>query len=1146
MSEVPDPSQGPYDAKRSDLLASQSSGWSSSGPWPIERAIEQLGGIPEEARTEILLDLIMQEVDLRRQNGETPTLQEYQLRFPTLAEQLRIQWHVDQILGPILEPTPGESTLAESSNNTRESSNSPIKIDRYEFIQQIGRGGIGVVYEVFDNVMKRRVALKRLKAGEDASPEEWDRLRAECQAISAARSPRVVEVYDFDIVNDQPYMTMELCRGGSLAKRIRGNPIDPKQAAQVGMQLCEALAVAHERRIIHRDLKPDNVLLDNDSDWSIKVADFGLAKFLDSNQHATQTGSVLGTPIYMAPEQAFGNAKHAGPEVDVYSIGAILYECLTGSPPFRGVTLAETLEHVRLHEPALVRNLAPSVPIDIETLVHKCLQKDPKRRYPSIRELSQDLDRFLHDQPILARRVSAAEKFWRVCKRNPQTTGLVATVLAMMVFSIVILVTLNFKITGQRTELQQLVVQKEKALTEKNDALNERQSALTLANESERMARRRAYAAQIGLANEALFQNQAARAETLFQNASQIPGIDELQGIEWWLIKNRLEMGMKSEFQSQDFELTSISADPQGQIWLAVGGGRDAGNIMVCSSQTGEVLFQDKVSSIINGCAIHPISGSLYLALGNGLLLRFGSDFKLQDSEQLSILCRSLAVSSDGQWMAVGGDQGELLIRNLQNGQSTVLSNAHKGPILFCFFNRSATCVFTSVAWGGEKKFSRKWDLRQWPPEQADEFPDVTLHDVNREETLLVGTDWGKLVVIENNPGKVVRSKDISTGPIANALFADEKTILAATRSDREVRRLAIDSLETIQNYSMPHQVMGLTYHPPTRTFAACDSKAVVRIWGLDNTRPEMVRKSGNLRLAEFIEDGHRLFMGSPTTHSEIWDPEEDKVETLNELQHVLTVSEDGQTVVRVLDGARMSRFAAEKRGGKSIAEIDLQGTLYDRSFALSSTGRWLALRVESRAIQVFDLNASNKPVFEIPALAYSVAFSPDERYLVAACQGGVVTRFDLQSGRSLPNLKEWEAFWAWGMSVAFSGDSSLVACGTESGVVRVWEVASGKLISQIDTGEGELVALHFFPGNQRLAIGGSAGNILIADIPIAQELLRLPTTSSQVYAIDVDPSGRAIAAVTRSGQIFVYRGQSDASVSHSVKSSETPPPGKN
>ncbi len=1146
MSDAPDPSQDPYDAKRSDLLASQSSGWSSSGQWPIERAIDQLGGIPESTRQEILLDLIMQEVDLRRQTGEKPTLQEYQVRFPALAEHLRIQWHVDQILGPILEPTLGESTLADSSKKSKESSNSPIKIDRYEFIQQIGRGGIGVVYEVFDNVMKRPVALKRLKAGEDASPEEWDRLRAECQAISAARSPRVVEVYDFDIVNDQPYMTMELCRGGSLAKRIRGTPIDPKQAAQIGLQLCEALSVAHERRIIHRDLKPDNVLLDNESDWSIKVADFGLAKFLDSNQHATQTGSVLGTPIYMAPEQAFGNAKYAGPEVDVYSIGAILYECLTGSPPFRGVTLAETLEHVRLHEPAAVRNLAPSVPIDIETLVHKCLQKDPKRRYPSIHELSQDLNRFLHDQPILARRVSTAEKFWRVCKRNPQTTGLVATVLALMVFSIVVLVTLNFKITGQRTELQQLVVQKEKALNEKNDALNERQSALTLANESERLARRRAYAAQIGLANEALFQNQTARAETLFQNASQIPGIDGLQGIEWWLIKNRLERGIKSEFQSQNFELTSISADPEGHLWLAVGGGKDAGNFMVCSSQSGKVLFQDKVSAIINGCAIHPVNRSFYLALGNGLLLRFGSDFKLLETEKLDIFCRSLAISGDGQWMAVGGDRGELLVRNLQNGQSTVLSNAHKGPILFCFFNRSATSVYTSVAWGEEKKFSRKWDLRQWPPKRADDFPDVTLHDVNQDETLLLGTDWGKLVVIENSSERTSRVTDISTGPIANALFADDQTILAATRSDREVRRIAIDSLETIQNYSMPHQVMGLTYHPLTRTFAACDSKAVVRIWGLDNTRSEMVRKGDDMRMAEFIEDGDRLFVGSPTTTSEIWDPEADKVEALNELQNVLTISDDGQTVVRVLDGARMSRFAVEERGGKVIAEIDLGGTLYDRSFDLSSSGRWLALRVESHPIQVFDLKASNKPVFEIPALAYSVAFSPDERYLVAACQGGVVTRFDLQTGKSLTNLKEWEAFWAWGMSVAFSRDSSLVACGTESGVVRVWEVASGKLISQIDTGEGELVALHFFPGNQRLAIGGSAGNILIADIPISQELLRLPTTDSQIYAIDVDSRGSAIAAVTRSSQIFVFRGQVNTSLPDSRVSAKTTSPGGN
>jgi len=222
---------------------------------------------------------------------------------------------------------------------------------------------------------------------------------------------------------------MEFCNGRSLEKRLAGQPLSPKVAAELIRKISLGIAVAHENRIIRRDLKPANVLLEREHDWSPKVVDFGSAKFLDGNSAATVSGSILGTAAYMSPEQAFGNANRVGESTDIYSLGAILYECLTGRPPFRGVTLGETLDQVRNREPVSVRQLEPKVPLDLETITHACLRKDPKQRYACVGDLIDDLARYLDRKPIAARRERWYELTWRLACRYPMAESLgIATV----------------------------------------------------------------------------------------------------------------------------------------------------------------------------------------------------------------------------------------------------------------------------------------------------------------------------------------------------------------------------------------------------------------------------------------------------------------------------------------------------------------------------------------------------------------------------------------------------------------------------------------------------------------------------------------------------------------------------------------------
>jgi eukaryotic-like serine/threonine-protein kinase len=292
-------------------------------------------------------------------------------------------------------------------------------IPGYEILGELGRGGMGVVYKAKDVRLGRLVALKMILGGSHAGPSETERFRTEAQAVARLHHPNVVQIYEVGEQGGLPFFSLEYVEGGSLEARLRGKPLTPADAARLVEALAGAMQAAHEAGIVHRDLKPGNVLLQRSAvsgqqsaeplsadrcpltaDCSPKVTDFGLAKKLDEVSK-TQTGSVMGTPSYIAPEQAEGR-KDVGPLADVYALGAILYECLTGRPPFLAATTMDTLMQVISDDPAPPRQLNPAVPRDLEAVCLKCLQKDPRRRYASAADLAGDLCRFLAGELVQA------------------------------------------------------------------------------------------------------------------------------------------------------------------------------------------------------------------------------------------------------------------------------------------------------------------------------------------------------------------------------------------------------------------------------------------------------------------------------------------------------------------------------------------------------------------------------------------------------------------------------------------------------------------------------------------------------------------------------------------------------------------------
>jgi len=286
-----------------------------------------------------------------------------------------------------------------------------VDVPGYQVLRELGRGGMGVVYEARQLSLNRPVALKMLLPGSHAGEADLLRLRAEAEAIAGLHHPNIIQIYEIAEHDGLPFLALEYCDGGSLDRKINGTPLPPEQAAALVENLARAIHATHRVGVVHRDLKPANVLL-SDVEGQPKITDFGLAKRPGSQVH-TQTGQILGTPSYMAPEQAAGQGKQITAATDIYALGGILYESLTGRPPFRAATPLDTVLQVLEQEPAPPRLLNPRIDMDLETICLKCLEKDPTRRYASALELAEDLQHYLAGEPIRARSVNLLERLNR-------------------------------------------------------------------------------------------------------------------------------------------------------------------------------------------------------------------------------------------------------------------------------------------------------------------------------------------------------------------------------------------------------------------------------------------------------------------------------------------------------------------------------------------------------------------------------------------------------------------------------------------------------------------------------------------------------------------------------------------------------------
>jgi len=386
------------------------------------------------------VDLIFAEYLLREEAGQQPALEEYLNRFPQYARELTLQIELHQAVethgaGPdTWDGYPGISSDRAAVESASEAEDYP-EIPGYEILGVLGRGGMGVVYRAFDIELRRSVALKMVHPLVLASPAVLARFRVEAEAIGRLQHANMVQIHEVGQRGGSPFLVLELVDGRKLAECVAGQPQPPRRAAELVETLARAIHFAHCQGVVHRDLSPSNIMVTTDG--TPKITDFGLAKLVIGGGEQTQSGELLGTPGYMAPEQAKGRQESVGAPTDVYALGAILYDLLTGAPPFKSELSLDTLRRLVSEEPLAPSRSHPAIPLGLEAICLQCLRKEPAHRYASACALADDLRRFLDGRPVLARRTTTAERLAAWCRRNPWLAGANFTAAALAVILVI-------------------------------------------------------------------------------------------------------------------------------------------------------------------------------------------------------------------------------------------------------------------------------------------------------------------------------------------------------------------------------------------------------------------------------------------------------------------------------------------------------------------------------------------------------------------------------------------------------------------------------------------------------------------------------------------------------------------------------------